>query len=510
MSKLRTYATFSDEALVKLLFTEEDRLPRLAVDECVARGERLVGQLTELIGDSRNWTAPMSAWWAPIHATFILGAIGGIHVIPGLLKAMEMAEIYECDWVSDMIPAIFRSLGATSRPGLTEVVTDRSHSPSFRGQAIEALAATTLNEPKGAEVVFSLLGSILVDTSDEEEVRGITGNVLLDFQRSEYKDQLLAFASQYAQNKDDDLWEYIQFTEDEGEEAFTYDAPSLVLYQQNWLGFYDRDAISQRQERWAKEDEEVTDEAAIWEGIPLPIPPELVSPVHRATPKVGRNDPCPCGSGKKYKKCCLDHPVPSANIITPTLYTDADRTGALTKLKAFANRPGLARNRDVAILEYWGAHFPSRSEEELRKVLDLPQAEIMYNAWLWFDFELEEGMTIADLFLAKEGRSLRSGEYAYLDQARSTYQGLYEVEAVRLDEGFTLRDLTTNERLWVQERLGTQGLARWDLIVARLMPRPDTTWGMEVGLFQFPPRVAETLLPQWERARKELLSSSPH
>jgi len=22
-------------------------------------------------------------------------------------------------------------------------------------------------------------------------------------------------------------------------------------------------------------------------------------------PKVGRNEPCPCGSGKKYKKCCL-------------------------------------------------------------------------------------------------------------------------------------------------------------------------------------------------------------
>jgi preprotein translocase subunit SecA len=25
--------------------------------------------------------------------------------------------------------------------------------------------------------------------------------------------------------------------------------------------------------------------------------------VVRAQPKVGRNDPCPCGSGKKYKKC---------------------------------------------------------------------------------------------------------------------------------------------------------------------------------------------------------------
>ena len=28
-------------------------------------------------------------------------------------------------------------------------------------------------------------------------------------------------------------------------------------------------------------------------------------PVRRSGPRVGRNDPCPCGSGKKYKKCCL-------------------------------------------------------------------------------------------------------------------------------------------------------------------------------------------------------------
>ncbi len=29
-----------------------------------------------------------------------------------------------------------------------------------------------------------------------------------------------------------------------------------------------------------------------------------VKTVSRSTPKVGRNEPCPCGSGKKYKKCC--------------------------------------------------------------------------------------------------------------------------------------------------------------------------------------------------------------
>lgn len=29
------------------------------------------------------------------------------------------------------------------------------------------------------------------------------------------------------------------------------------------------------------------------------------APLKATAPKVGRNDPCPCGSGKKYKQCCL-------------------------------------------------------------------------------------------------------------------------------------------------------------------------------------------------------------
>ncbi len=37
------------------------------------------------------------------------------------------------------------------------------------------------------------------------------------------------------------------------------------------------------------------------QALPEPEPPVTF---HRTTPKVGRNDECPCGSGKKYKKCC--------------------------------------------------------------------------------------------------------------------------------------------------------------------------------------------------------------
>jgi preprotein translocase subunit SecA len=42
-------------------------------------------------------------------------------------------------------------------------------------------------------------------------------------------------------------------------------------------------------------------------GAPAPAPEqEIVLPtvtIRREMPKVGRNDPCPCGSGKKFKQC---------------------------------------------------------------------------------------------------------------------------------------------------------------------------------------------------------------
>ena len=41
-----------------------------------------------------------------------------------------------------------------------------------------------------------------------------------------------------------------------------------------------------------------------FEGGSKPSAKKVVLAPRRAAPKVGRNDPCPCGSGKKYKNCC--------------------------------------------------------------------------------------------------------------------------------------------------------------------------------------------------------------
>jgi uncharacterized protein len=40
---------------------------------------------------------------------------------------------------------------------------------------------------------------------------------------------------------------------------------------------------------------------------PMVLPPTPAQ-MERKPPRIGRNDPCPCGSGKKFKRCCLKDP----------------------------------------------------------------------------------------------------------------------------------------------------------------------------------------------------------
>jgi uncharacterized protein len=44
---------------------------------------------------------------------------------------------------------------------------------------------------------------------------------------------------------------------------------------------------------------------AYWFASRGDAPPTAAKPIRRERPRVGRNEPCPCGSGKKYKNCCL-------------------------------------------------------------------------------------------------------------------------------------------------------------------------------------------------------------
>ncbi len=65
-----------------------------------------------------------------------------------------------------------------------------------------------------------------------------------------------------------------------------------------------REALEREKAAAATRHEALDDDPAADTERAQPAPGADGRPVRRAGPKVGRNDPCSCGSGKKYKQCC--------------------------------------------------------------------------------------------------------------------------------------------------------------------------------------------------------------
>ena len=149
-----SYSTFSGPELIDLLFSEEDRLPRDAVDEFVRRGDAMVGALAGIVGSDFNWTRE---WWAVIHAVFILGAIGGEATVIPLLKSLRFSCAYDFDWVSGRLASIFAKIGPKAIAGLKLIASDWTSEWFTRTLALEALAAITISAPETEKYIFAFI-----------------------------------------------------------------------------------------------------------------------------------------------------------------------------------------------------------------------------------------------------------------------------------------------------------------------------------------------------------------
>ena len=95
--------------------------------------------------------------------------------------------------------------------------------------------------------------------------------------------------------------------------------------------------------------------------------------------KPGRNEPCPCGSGKKYKKCCLHTSKPSAG--GTFVYTDLDdlsnQVPELINQKKYDEAEEVCRKlREQYPEQIDGLH---RSAELFEAIEDYGEATIFYN-----------------------------------------------------------------------------------------------------------------------------------
>ncbi len=202
----------------------------------------------------------------------------------------------------------------------------------------------------------------------------------------------------------------------------------------------------------------------------------------------GRNDPCPCGSGKKYKKCCL------LAAGAPTgAYIQAERRSAQIALGRFGWRHEFDGDRAVAEARFWTALdlAPEDARPEVQE-----QGEAFFQDWFTTDFRLDSGHTLVELFLEREGGRLRSGELRYLERSRLTHLRPYEVVGVRLDEGFDLLDLWAGKRVQVQERLATRQVVQWNVLAARVMLGPAGIPVLDGVPYLYPARAKDAIMKE--------------
>jgi len=219
---------------------------------------------------------------------------------------------------------------------------------------------------------------------------------------------------------------------------------------------------------------------------------------------VGRNDPCPCGSGLKFKKCCLNKSDSAA-----LSYRSEERHSALRKLVRFAARSEFDAEQKSAIARFWGDLLADEPDPRLDEVIHSEPMDIAYQSWFAYDFELQGGRTIYDLFLEREARRLSSGERNFLEGLRGNHLRLYEILEVKIDQGFELRDLWDDRRLFVRERAATRQLVAWDVIGGRIGKASDGATVFETLTYFFPAAMKDDLVKCLRKAHKIFLDDIP-
>jgi SEC-C motif len=208
----------------------------------------------------------------------------------------------------------------------------------------------------------------------------------------------------------------------------------------------------------------------------------------------GRNEPCPCGSGRKYKQCCGNGKYPSG-----VLAASSTRDAALAKLLTFAFHPAFDSDHAVAEVMFWGNLIRDSSRQEFEWILDSQDATIKYNTWFLFDWEAEDSGTVAEIFLEEAAAELTPPEREFLQRLSNAPLRLYEVESVEAGEGAHLIDLWTGTRLFVIERTATEEMVAWDLLGARVAPDGMGGNVFEGGLYLYPVESKDEVVQHFRR-----------
>lgn len=217
--------------------------------------------------------------------------------------------------------------------------------------------------------------------------------------------------------------------------------------------------------------------------------------------KPGRNDPCPCSSGKKYKHCCLkaEQAQPGDDFLWRRIRRVI--SGSPMRMLDFA----AAHFGAEALLEAWEDFMPHWEDEEDEPfTMDTPHLAV-FMSWFFYEWlpssrdtavkrQVSDRRSVGQAYLDRKRRQFDPLLARYIEQCCTTPFGFYDILSVRPGRGFTVRDIFSGEELEVFEQSGSQHSQVGDLLFGKLVTLDGVSLLEACAPFMFPPIEKDAVL----------------
>lgn len=217
--------------------------------------------------------------------------------------------------------------------------------------------------------------------------------------------------------------------------------------------------------------------------------------------KLSRNDLCRCGSGKKYKKCCLTTSSPVFEFLEVADFAwrklrQLEGTVIDKHLVPYVMKTLPDEVMHLAIDDC----LPEDLPEEIDRGMLFHQFLIPWIFFNWIpdeDFGLENfnpEITLAENYLHTNKTKLKSDELRFIEMMISTFYSFYAILEVEKDQSLLVKDLLLGTEHHIKERQGTRYLKRGDIIFSRILTLDNQLIFVGMAPFTIPPQHHTTLL----------------
>lgn len=204
---------------------------------------------------------------------------------------------------------------------------------------------------------------------------------------------------------------------------------------------------------------------------------------------IGRNEPCSCGSGQKYKHCCLA----TTELADARWHAWRQAEGVIDRIEAFAAETWGEPLIEEALETFWAGSPLPGSEQ------DAPVWGQLFRPWFSFHFIREPRRSrragtgrwpadaLAREFVRHPGSRVSPIEHRFIDAACNAPFSFMAVEAVKPGRAIDLRDILTGESHHVLERTGSAALEPGLVVLTRVVSDGDIAVMSGLGPYPLAP-----------------------